>query len=66
MIAFISLILGMAILGAVQQLWQAARRAHARVAARCRSRTSNLVHPFGLPSVAAPKQPQAVRKGGAA
>lgn len=59
MIAVVSLLIGLCILLAVQQLVRAGRALGARIRRRDQQAAT-----FGLPAVAAPQQPQAVRKGG--
>lgn len=60
MIGAVSLLIGLCIVLAVQQLVRAGRALGARVRRRHQQAAS-----FGLPVVAVPQQPQAVRKGGA-
>ena len=57
MIGAVSLLIGLCILLAVQQLVRAGRALGARIRRRDQQAAT-----FGLPAVAAPQQPQAVRK----
>ncbi len=65
MIGFVPLLIALAILAAVQHLVRCVRAARRMRAQRRRERLQ-AAQPFGLPTLAAPQQPQAVRKGGAA
>lgn len=60
MIAAVSLLIGLCILLAVQQLVCTGRALSSRM-----RRSDQQAATFGLPTVAAPQQPQAVRKGSA-
>ena len=60
MMPFLTLLIGLCIVGALAQLWLAART----LAASIRQRNQQ-ARTFGVPTVAAPQKPQAVRKGGA-
>ncbi len=61
MIGFVPMLIALAILAALQQLVRCVRAAR-RVRAQRRRERLQAAQPFGLPTLTAPQQPQAVRR----